>query len=225
MANPPVITMRVLDGGLEPGLFLKLPEMTPNDFVVPRTFSIEQVLVAIYDRLRGKRVSRLTMICQGIGVMVYGDQETTQDDKGRNVTVGTLVLPGAARSLRSMAVCKIYGGYGLFLGNGQLTLANASLFNQLRGWFTADGVLEICGCAAADTGPTLTTRDRGELSGDGPALMSALAAATGAAVRAPIRLQNVNTNWYLGTADRTAFVGPTYLFKPNGQRVLESACY
>jgi hypothetical protein len=55
--------------------------------------------------------------------------------------------------------------------------------------------------------------------------MRALAAATGASVRAPVRLQTVTQNWYLGIADRTAFVGPTYLFTPTGQQTLDAACY
>src|SRR5262249_10347910 len=100
-------------------------------------------------------------------------------------------------------------------------LENASTFRQLRGRFSEDGVMEIFGCAAADTGPVLDST----LTGDGPTLMRTLAAATGAAVRAAIRLQQVTQNWYLKTADRGPFVGPTYLFKPNGQKIVETACY
>jgi hypothetical protein len=185
--------------------------MKPTDLVVPKTFSIEDVVAAIYDRAKGKQISRLTVICHGVGVMVYGDMET--DSKK------TVVLPGSSKSHPSAAVCKIYGGYGLNLGKGTLSITNAPTFGQLKGWFSDGAVFEICGCAAADTGPAV-----GTLTGDGPALMRALAAATGAAVRAPIRLQTVNQNWYLGTADRTAFAGPTFLFMPDGRQITETTC-
>ena len=31
--------------------------------------------------------------------------------------------------------------------------------------------------------------------------------------------------WYLGTADRGPFIGPTYLFKPDGSQTLNTASY
>ena len=207
MATSSPINIRVLDGDLGQ----KLPEMKQYDFVIPKTFSIENTVMAIYDGLKGRKVSRMTLICHGAGEMTHGELAVR--------TGATVVLPGT-RSHYANEVCKIYGGYGLFLGKDQLTLENYHPFWQLNSCFTDKAVLEICGCAAADVGPTV-----GGISGDGRRLMSKLASVTGISVRAPLLLQRVEQNWYLGIADRTAFVGPTYLFDPSGNCKEDTACY
>lgn len=203
------VTIRVLDDIREDATSppLQLSHMTPSDFVIPKSYGVEQTVAAILDRAKGRRIDLLTIICHGVGTLVHGDVEAA--------TGKPVQFPGASRSTIQTAVCRVYGGYGLWLGKEMLTPANVSTFGQLRGWFTDKGLIQIHGCAAADTGPDTAT-----LSGDGPKLMRTLAAVTGASVRAPIQLQRVNVDM-LGIA-RAEYTGPTYLFTATGEK-LETA--
>lgn len=209
--NP--IDMRVLDSRLGD----KVSDRGSTDFVVPENYAINDVVAKIHGMAKEKPINRLTLICHGIGMMVYGDMYTK--------TGKTVVLPGITSSDPSASVCKIYGGYGLELGKEGLSLENVDNFRGLKGSFSCTGVFVICGCAAADTGPTYTDPSGRTLTGDGPKLMRALAAATGASVIAAVRLQTAVQNWYARTADRAAFVGPTYLFTPDGRQTLNAASY
>jgi len=129
------------------------------------------------------------------------------------------LLPGPANASRPAAnVSRIYGGYGLEFGRDNVDLATVASFGRLRGRFTDGGMIVVFGCAAAERGPYLGE----QLSGDGPALMRALARFAGAPVRASDSLQDVPMNWYLGTADRGAWRGRTFVFLPDGRQVDES---
>src|SRR5262249_47090632 len=140
MLSAPLLRMRVLAGELGE----KLPNMERTDLVVPDKTPIEKVVLSIYNRMLGRRVERLTLICHGVGALVYGDMYR-DEAKGMWRRVA---LPGAPKlsSSRIPAVCRIYGGYGLYLGE-DISLENASTFRQLRGRFSEDGVMEIFGCA------------------------------------------------------------------------------
>lgn len=209
------INMRVVDGDLAK----KVYDAGPYDFVVPKTFTISDTVTRIRAAAGSNPILKLTLICHGIGVMTYGDIDVYS---GRPVA-----LPGINRSDPGdprQSICRIYGGYGLSLGAENLDLRNVCSFGGLRGHFSCDGVIIIFGCAAADTGPTVL-RDGSNLTGDGPLLMRILASHTGASVVAAVTLQNVDQNWYLGTADRRAFVGDTYRFTPDGRQIGNAASY
>jgi hypothetical protein len=214
MADILPINMRVLDGELGD----KISDAGSHDFVVPNTFMINDVVVRIRARAGCNPINSLTLICHGIGIMVYGDRDVTETGR-------TVVLPGIKRSDPSESICRVYGGYGLRLGKEDLGLKNVCSFAALRGHFSSNGVIIIFGCAAADTGPTLTYPDGSNLTGDGPKLMRILASHTGASVIAAARIQNAYQNWYLKTADRVAFNGDTYLFTPDGRQMRNAASY
>jgi len=190
----------------------KIHDRQPQDVFVTKSMSVSDAVGEILARTAGQQISRLTIIAHGIGVMM----EANIPD-GFNVSVPT---PGPSNVSRAAPnVSRIYGGYGIAFGRDELTLATVAAFGRLNGRFTNGGIIVLFGCAAADTGPYLGER----MSGDGPALMKAIARYAGAPVRASDSLQDVSINWYLGTADRGAWVGRTFLFMPDGRQVDESA--
>jgi hypothetical protein len=201
--------VRVLDSSLG----RKVSNMGPTDLVVLDSFTIRDIAAKILALARPNRIGRLTVICHGFAMMAYGDVYPKTGQR--------LSLPNPANKL----VCRVYGGYGLELGKQGLDLGTVGDFSLLKGNFDPNGLIIICGCAAADTGPTHTVASGATLTGDGPALMKKLAVVTGAPVVAAVQLQTVVQNWYLGTADRGPFIGPTYLFKPDGSQTLNAASY
>lgn len=200
--------MRILDGSLGS----KVLDMRATDFVVPSTYSIKETATKIRALAGPNPISRLTLICHGVGMLAHGDTNPSTGERMR--------LPNSVYKL----ACRIYGGYGLDLGKDSLDLTNVVDFSPLKGTFGQSGLIVIFGCAAADTGPTHTVAGS-TFTGDGPALMKKLAEVTGVPVVAAIQLQTVIQNWYLGTADRGPFVGSTYLFKPDGSQTLNAASY
>jgi len=204
MAYP--IEMRVVDGSLG----RRIPDKGPADFLVPGSFSIMDIAAQIPALAGANPIGKLTLVCHGFGIMAHGDMYRSQ----------SLSLPAGGSKL----VCRVYGGYGLELGGEGLDLRNVNDFAALKGSFSSSGIIVVYGCAAADTGPTYNEGGR-TFTGDGPALMKALAAATGASVVAAVQLQTVVQNWYLGTVDRGPFLGATYLFTPDGRQTRNLASY
>jgi hypothetical protein len=86
MAGPSQVHIRVLDGDLGG----KLPSMKPTDFVVPKSYTLESTVAAVYDRVKGKRLARLTIICHGQGVLVHGDLEV---GSGKTVVLPDITNP------------------------------------------------------------------------------------------------------------------------------------
>lgn len=201
------IQMRAMDYRVAP----KLADREPYDVLVGKTMSVAGAVGTIVSNLGSRKLSRLTIIAHGYGSLVEGNLAPAE-----GVSVQ---LPGPPNFTQPPAnFSKIYGGYGLEFGNDNLTLATVAPFGSLRGAFTQGGIIVVFGCAAADTGPYLSER----LTGDGPALMKALARFAGAPVRAADSLQNVPTNFLLGTADRGPWTGRTFLFMPDGRQINES---
>jgi hypothetical protein len=209
ISGPDAIDMRVVDGSLK----LKISNTGPGDLVVSAAFTMKEIVAKIGAAAGRQRIGRLTLMCHGFAMMAHGDVNPDTGEKLR--------LPAGGSKL----VCKVYGGYGLELGSEDLNLTTVSAWSAMKGRFSADGIIIIYGCAAADTGPTHTLSGGRVLTGDGPALMRALSAAAGVPVVAAIYLQNLDQNWYLGTVDRGEFVGPTYLFKPDGTQIQNVASY
>jgi hypothetical protein len=203
------IDMRVVDGSLD----LKVANSGPADLVVSAHATMKEIVAKIGSAAGRNPIARLTLMCHGFGMMAYGD---TNSRTGEGLS-----LPGGGSKL----VCRIYGGYGLELGSESLNLVTVGAWSSLKGRFTPNGLIVVFGCAAADTGPTYTLSDGKMLTGDGPALMKALSAATGVSVVAAVHLQNLVENWYLHTVDRGPFVGPTYLFRPDGTQTQNAASY
>lgn len=207
------IQMRIVADGLEDNVKLKISDKGPTDFLVPESFTMKDIVAKIGSIAGRNPIGRLTLMCHGIGMMAEGEINA---DNGE-----VLRLPPGASKL----VSRIYGGYGLIIGREGLNSLTVRDWTALKGRFTPTGLVVVCGCAAADSGPTYTTASGDILTGDGPALMKALSAATGASVVAAVRLQQLVMDWYLSTVDRGAFVGPTYLFKPDGTQTLNLASY
>jgi hypothetical protein len=201
------IQMRAMDHRVAEKLF----DRQPWDVLVGGSMSVAGAVGAILSNLGSRKLSRLTLICHGYGALVEG-----------NVAPGysASVMPPGPPNFTPPAAnySKIYGGYGLEFGNDDLTLGTVAPFGRLKGAFTDGGLIVVFGCAAAERGPFLGEK----LSGDGPALMKAMARLAGAPVRAADSLQVVSTNFYLGTADRGAWSGRTLLFQPDGRQVDES---
>lgn len=203
------IDMRVVDGSLD----LKVSNSGPADFVVPSNSTMKEIVAKIASAAGRNPIARLTLMCHGFGMMAYGD---INSDTGEGLS-----LPRGGSKL----VCRIYGGYGLELGKESLNLVTVYDWSSLKGKFTPNGLIVVYGCAAADIGPTYTDPNGKMLTGDGPALMKGLSAATGVSVVAAVHLQNLVQNWYLGTVDRGPFIGPTYLFRPDGTQIQNAASY
>jgi hypothetical protein len=200
------IQVRVLDSSIAG----KLTNQQPYDVIVKPTMTVSDAVSAVLSRASDP-MSRLTLIAHGYGALVEGN---IVPDHGVSVP-----LPGPSNVSRAGPnVSRIYGGYGLDLGKDDLNMRTASAFSRLNGHFTEGAIIVIFGCAAGDHGPYLGER----LSGDGPALMRAIAQFAGVPVRAADSLQEVPVNWYLDTADRGPWVGRTLLFMPDGRQVDES---
>lgn len=201
------IQVRAMDFRVAP----KLAGRQPQDVIVGETMSVADAVGEILTKSAGQPLSRLTLITHGYGVLMEANESPT-----RKASIAT---PGPANVSRAAPnVSRIYGGYGLEFGSDDLNLASAGAFGRLRGRFTDGGILVVFGCAAGDTGPYFGSH----MTGDGPALMKAIARNAGVPVRASDTLQDVPVNWYLGTADRGAWVGRTFLFMPDGSQVDES---
>jgi hypothetical protein len=207
------IDMRVVADGLEEGIKLKISDRGPTDFLVPEDYSMKEIVTKIGSIAGRRPIRRLTLMCHGLGMLAEGDINPRNGEQ--------MNLPAGASRL----VSRIYGGYGLIIGDDLLNGLSVRDWAPLKGRFTATGLIVVCGCAAADSGPTHTTSRGKVMTGDGPALMKALSATTGASVVAAVQLQELAMDWYLGTVDRGPFVGPTYLFKPDGSQTLNLASY
>jgi len=190
----------------------RLADQQPQDVIVEKSMTAADAVSAVLARSVHYVISRLTLISHGYAELIEGD---TAPDHNMSVR-----LPGPANVSRSPAIfSRIYGGYGLEFGRGDLNMGSVATFGRLRGRFTDGAILVVFGCAAADKGPAIDAH----LTGDGPGLMKELARQTGVPVRASDKLQEVPMNWYLGAADRGAWAGRTYLFMPDGRQVDESA--
>jgi hypothetical protein len=193
----------------------KLTNREPADVIVTERITVADAVTAILRNLGVNQLSRLTLIMHGFGVLMEGNRAP---DFRLSVP-----LPNQLNVSRPVAnFCKIYGGYGLEFGRDQLSLGTVAPFARLKGKFTSGGLLVIFGCAAADSGPDLGTIKGERLSGNGPQLLRQLALLTGAPVRAADSLQQVTTNWMMGSADRGPWTGRTFLFMPDGRQIDES---
>jgi len=202
------IQVRAMDFRVAP----RLADQQPQDVIVAESMSVADAVSAILARSVHYVISRLTLISHGYGTLIEGNAAPAHSM--------SVELPGPANVSRAPArVSRIYGGYGLEFGHDDLNSASVATFGRLRGRFTDGAILVVFGCAAGDKGPAIND----SLTGDGPALMKALARQTGVPVRASDKLQDVPVNWYLGTADRGGWVGRTILFTPDGRQVDESA--
>lgn len=209
------IQIRAMDVRLAP----KLANKEPADVIVDRNMTVAQAVSKIIANLGGNQLIRLTLICHGFNELMYGNEHRSADPPHGRLG-GPYPLPGQLQGPFSPApatFCRVYGGYGLEWGKDNLDFGTVIAFGALKGKFAPNGLLVIFGCAAADRGP-----DLGKLSGDGPGLMRRLAALTGATVRVSDSLQQVPINWMTGQADRGAWSGRTFLFKPDGQQIDES---
>jgi hypothetical protein len=209
------IQIRAMDVRVAP----KLANKEPADLVVEQNMTVAQAVGKIIANLGGNQLIRLTLICHGFNTLMYGNEHRSADPPYGRLG-GPYPLPGQRQgpfSAMPPAFCRVYGGYGLEWGKDNLDFGTVSAFAALKSKFAANGMLVIFGCAAADRGP-----DLGKLSGDGPGLMRRLAALTGATVRVSDSLQEVPVNWMTGQADRGAWSGRTFLFKPDGQQIDES---
>jgi hypothetical protein len=204
------VDVRVLDSDVGS----KIYDKGPTDFVVPNAYTIKDIATKIRALAGPNPIGRLTFICHGLGMMAYGDIYPKTGER--------LQLSNNANKL----VCRVYGGYGLGLGKEVLNLTTINDLSLLKGNFAPNGLIVIFGCAAADMGPTHTPPGGTALTGDGPTLMKRLTAVTGVSVVAAVHLQDVVTpNFMLGAVDRQPFIGPTYLFKPDGSQTLNAASY
>ena len=189
----------------------KINDRGPYDVLVTESMSVAGAVSAIVSKIGSHKVSRLTLISHGYNEIVEGNEVPAY-----SVSV---VLPGPPDVSQPPAnFSKVYGGYGLEFGNDDLSMETAPAFGRLDGAFTDGGLIVVFGCAAAGSGPYLNQR----LTGDGPALMKALARFAGVPVRASDSLQDVKFNFYLGTADRGPWNGRTFLFMPDGRQIDES---
>jgi len=206
------IHIRALDADVAP----KLANREPWDVIVTEKMTAADAVSAILANLGPNKLSRLTLIVHGVGVLMEGNRAA-----GHDMSVPLPNQLNVSRAPRNFS--KIYGGYGLLVGKDILSLETCAPFQRLNGKFTDGALLVIFGCAAADTGPNLGTTFKGaRLSGDGPGLMQTLARLSGAPVRAADSLQQVPVNWMLGTADRGPWTGRTFLFMPDGRQIDES---
>lgn len=189
----------------------KLTDQQPQDVIVTESMSVADAVSAILSKCASQPLSRLTLISHGYGVLM--EANVSPEYKASVPTPGPANVSRAAPN-----VSRIYGGYGLEFGRDDLDMTTVATFGRLRGHFTDGAIIVVFGCAAADTGPSLGRH----LSGNGPSLMRAIAGYAGVPVRASDVLQEVPANWYLGTADRGAWAGRTFLFYPDGRQVDES---
>jgi hypothetical protein len=203
------IHVRAMDTGVAKRLY----NMLPQDVIVTDKMSVADAVGAILTSSMSTPMNRLTILCHGYAEIIEGDTAPSYN--------ASVQIPKPGSSLTSVApktYSRIYGGYGLSFGRDDVSMTTVPAFGRLRGHFTEGAIIVVFGCAAADRGPYLNAR----LTGDGPALMKAIASYTGVPVRASDSLQEVPVDMFSGAADRGAWAGRTFLFTPDGRSVDES---
>lgn len=158
--------------------------------------TVVAIVALIAATAKGVKVNRLSLLAHGFSVNWSGGTSSTA-----GFTAG-------------MTYSKQGGGYGLEMGT-EITLHNVARFVALKPYLAPDAVIDIYACFAADVSPDIPPR----LLGDGESLMRALAAATGATVRASRAAHNfINGGSWV---DVGTFDGPVLQFKPDGSIVPE----
>jgi hypothetical protein len=174
-------------------------EPKPSDVIVASIRSLSWIIDQVLAQLGNDRIERMSIACHGYEAGI-ADQ-------------------------RAM-ISRMAGGFGLQLGQDDLTFTTVGAFQRLNGKFTDSGMLDIYACAAAED-----ASQGNDFTGNGRALMQELAGWTNATVRASDSVQQYSAGvrsalgglitWYEG-ADFGDWEGKVWLFAPDG-RVTQDA--
>lgn len=164
---------------------------------VPTDTPVSGIVALIVTAAKGRKIDRLSLLAHG-----YAEHWDGGSNRFADFTP-------------DMAYSKLGGGYGLQLGV-DIDRRNVAGFGALRPHLAKDAVIDVYACFVADVSPDLPMN---RMQGDGEAMLRALAAVTGATVRASKSAHNFQTG---GTwVDVGRFEGEVLQFRPDGSIVPE----
>lgn len=164
-----------------------------NVFVCDASVPVSRIVAEVQKLIkrRGQRVKRLIIYGHGLEMQIYDDKIHHQ--------------------------CVSSGGYGVQLGNDNLTLANVGEFAPLaRDFFSGGGTIEFRSCAIARKSPDLPGDPTGPdtmLSGNGRTFLLELAAHANVKVKASDAVQYATL--------RVNHKDDKFLGFPLGMRIME----
>lgn len=169
----------------------------PTDIIVGTSTTLTRLFDRVTAALGSNRLSRLSVCC-------HGYEGGVADER--------------------MAMSRMGGGFGLQLGQDDLTFDTVGAFNALSGRFMAGGQMDIYACAAAEDSSSTG------FTGNGRLLMRELAGQINATVRASDSIQLYNHGVVTTTVfgipvfseyegvDFGDWEGNVWLFLPDGSR-------